>query len=407
MSTLLIIESACVGAAYTGEAARNLGYHPVFLTDPAATQGETREQVERYTSLRCDTSSVEAMVLAVERAELGDIAAVISLCDTSIPISVDLAQAIGARSINPIVRQLKNKAAVHDLIPDFSPPSLQFQSSAIPHAELGKLLDRFGRIIIKPCNAAGGLGAFPIIADELDTVEQRINDCPLPAHLNPKAWLAQAFIEGPLISLEGFVANGQPFFFGFSGRRKIGMTESVVIFPFDDELSKVTQEASKQAATALFQRSGYRDGYFHIELMLKGDIPYVTDANIGRVGGGGLSQQFAISFGVEPTDIYRHILALSLEGDNQLGAGFQSRRNGTTWSVMYGVPVDAKLAEVRLPSDFSSHHTRILDYGTSVTPMGTDNYSWIGIATGNVGTIERDVNAIEIATSSGVFHPVF
>jgi|GEM_PF-6060338 hypothetical protein len=407
MSTLLIVESACVGAAYTGEAARALGYHPVFLTDPAATQGDTLEQIERYDHLYCDTGSVAAMAVAVDQAGIGEVGGVISLCDTSIPISIDLAQAYGARSINPIVKQLKNKAVVRDLIPDYSPPSKAFRSFDPPHAELGELAQRFGRIMVKPCNAAGGQGAFSVTDDELDTIEERIGAAGISAHLDPTAWLAQAFIDGPLISLEGFVADGTVTFFGFSGRRKVGMTETIVIFPFEDELSTLTQDRAKEAALALFSRAQFNNGYFHIEFMVDGEIPYVTDANIGRIGGGGLSQQFAISFGIEPVDLYRHILALSLEGEAGPAGGFGPRRAGRTWSVMYGVPVEAALSSVSLPDSFSSYHTRILDYGATVPPMGKDNYAWIGIVSGSVGTIERDVGAIEIATSAGSFRPVY
>jgi hypothetical protein len=75
--------------------------------------------------------------------------------------------------------------------------------------------------------------------------------------------------------------------------------------------------------------------------------------------------------------------------------------------VMYGVPVEAALSSVSLPDSFSSYHTRILDYGATVPPMGKDNYAWIGIVSGSVGTIERDVGAIEIATSAGSFRPVY
>lgn len=403
MKTLVIVESSCVGATYTGKAAQLLGYKPLFLADKHGSQGETRERMDAFDVLECDTSSIERMMSALDRAGIADVGAVISLCDTNIMSAVELGEALGARTVSAVARTLKDKGNVLSMVPEYSPPSIVFDADKIPYARLAALCETNWRVIFKACCSSGGLGSFSVEAVDSNSLEKQIRESGVPSHLKPEKWIAQGFIEGRLVSLEGYAVGSTPVFLGFSGRKKIGMTESALIFPIDDELNEKARSKAKEAVARLIERSGFTNGYFHVEFMVDGTIPYLIDANMGRIGGGGLSEQFAVAFGVDPVTIYRHILALSLEQRDEGGARLFIRPTKQTWSAMYGIPRKAVLKRVVLPEGFESYHTRILDYETLVPPMGVDNYSWIGIVSGEAGLVEKSTQKIRIDTSEGSF----
>ncbi|CAE6870502.1 hypothetical protein R75465_08252 [Paraburkholderia aspalathi] len=407
MKPLIVVESSCVGARYTGYAAQAIGYRPVFLTDPGFGQGETHDQMAEFEVIHCDTGDTSDMLTALRNHGIDDAVAAISLCDTNIMSAVELAERLDILSINKHAKALKDKSYVYNLIPEYSPPSVVFDTKNIPFDSIAQLLEQHGRVLFKAACSAGGHGAF--FADAIDeaVIAAKIRDSGIPAHLHPERWLAQAAIDGRLVSLEGYTHEGQARFLGFSGRRKIGMTESVVIFPVDDELPAPFAHQAKTAVTALLGRSGFTNGYFHVEFMLGGDRAYLIDANVGRIGGGGLSEQFAVAYGTTPEEIYKHILLLSLQGADAGGAALYAKRSRTTWSVMYGIPVQASIRNIALPDGFPNYHIRILEYGTSVSPMGVDNYSWIGIVSGEAEQVEKYAPEIEIETSEGKYRAVF
>ena len=121
------------------------------------------------------------------------------------------------------------------------------------------------------------------------------------------------------------------------------------------------------------------------------------------------SEQFAIAFEVDPIEIYHHILALSLKrqgNQEKMNKIFQSTPKKQTWSAMYGIPVQAILNQVILPQDFPNYRTRILNYNMPVPPMGTDNYAWIGIVSGEAEQVKKFTPMIKIETSAGSFNAI-
>ncbi|WP_367190334.1 acetyl-CoA carboxylase biotin carboxylase subunit family protein [Burkholderia sp. Ed8] len=407
MKPIIIVESSCVGARYTGQAAQAIGYRPVFMTDPGFGQGETHEQMAEFEVVHCDTGDASAMQTALRERGIDDAVAAISMCDTNIMSAVELAERLDILSINKHAKALKDKGYVYDLIPEYSPPSVVLDAQQIPFDAIAHLLEKHGRVLFKAACSAGGHGSFFIDAIDEEAIAAKIRDSGIPAHLHPNSWLAQAAIDGRLVSLEGYTHEGRIRFLGFSGRRKIGMTESVVIFPVDDELPAPLADQAKAAVTSLLARSGFTNGYFHVEFMLGGDRAYLIDANVGRIGGGGLSEQFAVAYGTTPEEVYKHILLLSLQGTDAGGAALYAERGRKTWSAMYGIPVQASIRNITLPDGFPNYHIRILEYGTSVSPMGVDNYSWIGIVSGEAEQVEKYTPEIEIETSEGRYHAVF
>jgi biotin carboxylase len=405
---ILFVESSCVGAAYSAEAAIDLGYSPVFLTDLVASQGDTRKQMSRYDCVECDTRSVDAILAAIEEARLDGIHFVTSFNDSYLMNAVALARRMNVGGLCPAVERLKDKGEVYALVPDFSPRSLLFSSDDIPFDAIKELLDSSGAVIVKARRSSGGLGTLTLRSgEEVNRLPRRLSESGIPDHLSPDLWLAQEFTDGELVSLEGYVIDGAVKFLGFSGRKKIGMSESVIMFPWDENLSPEAINEAKRALVELVNRSGFNNNYFHVEFMMKGSRAFLIDANMGRIGGGGLSEQVAIAYGISPRTLHVHMLTLSVEGKDMAGHETFKAAPRRTASALYGIPVQAQLKSVQLPDSFSCFHTQILDAGEIVPAMGTSNYAWIGIVSGDIDRAMEETAKIKINTSEGEFAAIF
>lgn len=408
--TLLLVESSCVGAGHTARAAQQLGYDPVFLTDRAFSQGDTRAQIEAHRFIECTTHSVEEMARAAERAGMGPPAAVTSFSDTCLMNASRLGRKLGARSgLDAAVERLKDKGEVYKLIQDFSPPTVLFTAQDIPLDQLRDMLRAHGGVIVKGRRGSGGQGSI-ILRNEaqLADLKAQVANSPIPAHLSPDLYLAQAFIDGALVSLEGFVQDGTPHFLGFSGRHKVGMSEARILFPWDDHLTAAARESAYAALRALFTRAELRRGYFHVEFMTTPDRSYLIDANVGRIGGGGLGQQIAIAHGISPEEVHFHALALSIGEEAKIPAAYAKGPQRRTISLMYGMPEDAVFKGLTLPPEPPpGYHTLIMDPDQKIPAMGGDNYAWISIASGEDGPIQKWVDRIVIHSSRGDFRPVY
>lgn len=404
--TCLIVESSCVGAAHTAEAARRLGYEPFFLTDPTFSQGDTRRQILGYPYRECRTSSVETMVSMAREA--GPVAAATSLSDTCLMNAGELARVLGTRGLDPAVGTLKDKWEAYRLVPEYSPPSIDFVASKIPVESLQEMIARHGAVMVKGRRNSGGQGSVALrAADEVHGLADLLARTPIPAHLGPDLFMAQAFIDGALVSLEGYVSEGQVTFLGFSGRHKVGMSESRIIFPWDDELDPRARDRAYEALRALVARSRLQRGYFHVEFMVTDKDAYLIDANVGRIGGGGLGQQIAVAHDLSPEDVHAHALALSIGEPAPAPEAYRRGPQRRTISIMYGAPVEVEFRSLKLPPNLPGYHTTILDAPQRVPAMGTDNYAWIAIASGEDGRIQGWVDEIIIDTSGGSFSPVY
>ena len=402
----VFVESSCVGAAHTAEAARGLGYEPFFLTDPGFSQGDTKAQLQRYSHRRCQTSSVPALVAAAQ--EIGPTAALISFSDTCLMNASQAARALRVRGLDEAVERLKDKWEVYQLVPEHSPPTIAFTAPEVPVEALQEMIARHGRVMVKGRRNSGGQGSVVLAAPaDVRGLAALLEKTPIPAHLGPDLFMAQAFIEGSLVSLEGYVSEGRAHFLGFSGRHKIGMSESRILFPWDDNVPPAARERAYQALHDVVARAGLQRGYFHVEFMISGERAYIIDANIGRVGGGGLGQQIALAHGVSPETVHAHALALALGDPTTAPAAYRSGPQRKTISIMYGMPVEAEYLSVKLPPNVPGYHTIILDAPQRVPAMGTDNYAWIAIASGEDGPLQRWLDEIVITASEGTFSPVY
>jgi hypothetical protein len=329
------------------------------------------------------------------------------MADTRLRVAAEAALELGTRGNDPAVIRLKDKASVVDLVPSFGPPSLGFERAAVPVAEIENIRKQSpqGQVILKPVCGAGALGTFVAASTEdVAGIAARIERMHLPAHLADK-WLAQAFIAGELISLEGFVTRAGIRFLGFTSRRKVASTESAARFPIDRALPESLKLKARSAVTELIGKSGFSRGYFHVEFISSGGDCWLIDANMGRVGGGAIAEQLAISFGSTPLAVFRHILEVTLTGtassDPYAGEPIES------YAIFYGVDRMSHILDVSLPESSGCLHTRILGEGAVAPPMGENDWAWVGILSGQTSAVEQTIRDMRIQTESGPVAPVF
>jgi hypothetical protein len=305
------------------------------------------------------------------------------------------------RGLDARFKPYKDKGAVYELAPHLSPPSVCFRRDHFPLMEIDELRSRFSAVIVKPRCTAGGIGARTFQAHEpIADLEEHVRGRSLPAHLQPEEWMVQAFVEGELISVEGFVFEGETTLLGFTGRRKIGNTESWCGFPYERRIARAAADEARAKVRELVSHAQIRFGFFHIELMVSGNQAFIIDANMGRMGGGGIGEIFAVAFQAPPAEIFAEVLNLSLFPEAPI-ADLWKRTPKSAVSVAYGLPIESDLQEVR-PAPPSVFHTQILDRGAHVPAMGTDNWAWVGIVSGEHSSVREFLRSVNFKTSRGL-----
>jgi hypothetical protein len=400
MKKLIIIETSDIGARYTAEAAGRLGLHPVFLVNSQNYQGDTLAQLRTFEHYEVDTTSVTAMAHFLMKQDW-NIAAVTTFLDSRLHLAIELSEMLQVRGLDARFKAYKDKGAVYELAPHLSPPSICFRRGQFPSAAIAELRSRFPAVIVKPRCTAGGIGARVFFGHEaLMDVEEHVRGRSLPSHLQPEEWMVQAYVEGELVSVEGFVYEGESVLLGFSGRRKIGNTESWCGFPYENRLAPAAADEARAKVRELLSLARIRFGFFHIELMISGERAFIIDANMGRMGGGGIGEIFAVAFQAPPAEIFSEVLNLSLFPEVPV-ADLWRRKPRAAVSVAYGLPVESDLQNVRAipPSVF---HTQILDRGAHVPAMGTDNWAWVGIVSGEHSPVREFLRSVNFETSAGV-----
>jgi len=407
---LVFIESSDIGVKYSGHAARALGFEPLFICDLRCYQADLRAQLDEFEVIDSPTASTEQVGRHLE--SLSNIAAITSFADIRLCVASEVAARLGVRGIDPTVRVLKDKSTVRHLVPEFSPTTIDLTLDNIPQAELKKLFDQTSSVIVKPVDSAGALGLMHLCSlHELENLREHSVLSDLPPELLNGRWIAQSFIRGDLISVEGFVSHGRVRILGTSRRKKVGTTESGSTFPADHTLSVTARERAIAGVITLIERSRFQRGYFHIEFIVRGRECTLIDANIGRIGGGAVAEQIALAYGHDPLDVFKHVLLTSLFPENPTeGAPLYSRPLNEleeTFAILYGLKKGGRLRQVRLPQIMPTFHTQVLGTGALVSPMGRDDWSWIGIICGRTADSLRVANEIEIVTDEGSFRPFY
>jgi hypothetical protein len=394
MKKIIFIESSDIGASYTAEGCRRLGYDPLFICDIEKVEGDTRTQLEieglRGNLISVDSTSVDKIFesLIDHRVNLSEIEGVMTFLDSRIEVAVELGELLNFPSqLDSNLLKLKSKARVQEFIPQFSPPSIVFETSNIPMKLIAKYIQDFGKVIIKPTKMAGAVGIKIFDQETISTIESEIQKQNLPGFLNENEWICQAFLEGELISVEGFIENDIVSILGVSDRTKVGLTESRLEFPVDSRLSKQLNQFLFDSIQTLARRAQVQNSFFHIEFIVIGDSGFIIDANIGRLGGGPLGEMIPLSFGIDVSDFYAFVIAKSLNlpptrmaviNRTNLDLGLRK----ATVGVCYGAPIDGFFEGVETVKTSSYNHTLVLNPNQKIIAMGSNNWSWIGIISG-------------------------
>lgn len=223
-----------------------------------------------------------------------------------------------------------------------------------------------------------------------------------------QTWILQERIPGRLISLEGFVQGGNLQVLGFSRRTRIDLTEIANEFPADDWIDEAARARCRDAVTALVERSGYRNGYFHCEFITRGQEAHLIDGNIGRIGGGAFVEAVSLAYGIRPKDAIKHVALLPLYPD--LVASPFTRPHSElkqTLVVAYGLHQAAVLQSISLPAETKCSHTQFTANGKRILPIGTSDSSWIALIAGYRDDVLRELDQIVIHTSEGPMKPVY
>lgn len=404
---IIIIETSDVGAAYTAEAIIKLNYEPIFICTMNNYQSDTYDQIIKYPYYDCnDTTQINNIIKIIDDNKIEKIEGVITMLDSRLSISIELAEFLDVPGIDPAIKTLFDKGKVIKLIPEHSPKTIQFNIDNIPFNELSNVLSNCTKLIFKPTCSAGAFGMFIIDSNEkLKDIQNIIKRFGIEKLLKGE-WVAQPFLPGRLVSIEGYVFNGKANFVGFSARQKLDNTESVNYFPANDFIGEKSVYRVYQIINELIIRSKYKNGYFHSEFIINNDDCNLIDANFGRIGGGGVAQQIAVSYQKNPIDIYTHLIELTLfnrVSNNNIYQNVPVR----SLSVHYGLQEDATLSSLSLPINTGVLHTQLLGNGTLVPKMGINNWSWLGIAVGYPNELVMFLNSLVVTTNNGVKKPYY
>lgn len=401
---LVLLETSDLGAPYLAEATRRMGLEPLFLCELAAYQADTRRALEAAPHVDTPTDDVP-LLAALLRARGEALYGVATLADHRLITAVELAQALGVRGLDPAVRALKDKTHVAALVPEHSPPSRAVHRDTAQAPELEALLGQAGALVLKPARGAGGVGLCLVRAGEVERGLRHLREATLPASFGDGAWLAQAAIDGPVVSAEGYVLGGDVRVLGFTDRRKVGVTESGSRFPIDDSLDGALRGEVRLALERLFARAGLARGWFHVELVLSRGRAWLIDANVGRIGGGPIGDLVSVAFGLEPATVYRHVLEVGLTGEPTVDP-FAGRRPSGAFAAVYGMARGGRMGGVRT-GPLASHHVLLVDPGCVVPAMGADDRAWVGMLTGRDGVVQREMEDLLIEGDQGPEAPAW
>lgn len=404
---LIILESSDIAASYIALAARNLGFEPVFLCHMDSYQADTRAQIKSF--IHHDIAGFDLHQITALVANSGyNVAGVVTLSDSALHNVEELANSFDCIGLDSAATQLKDKANVVKLIPEYSPKSILFSRDFCNLTQLEQFLESCpSGIVVKPRFGSGAMGFHRISAsEELGLVLSQIKKLQIRKNLYPDLWIAQEAINGELVSCEGYVLNGITRFLGFTGSSKIGNTQSKSYFPYDSHLSSSELSLAHKAVNILIERSNFKRGYFHIEFLLDGQNTKLIDANIGRLGGGSIGDHISISANINPINLYRHFIEVSLFNKESFKID-SSQMHSMTKSYLYGSPESIKLIKLEYKkSNENCHHTQLLDNNSYVPSMGLDNWAWIGILTGKDEILEKEFTNIKLVTDKGIITPI-
>lgn len=346
--------------------------------------------------------------LEENRLAIGSIAAITSFADSKLVTAYRLAKKFGVAGPDPAILLLADKGSVAQMIPEFSPQSISFPTEKIPLSQIHATINQYGAVIIKPSRGTGALGAFPIRELLSESIIVELMEKALGKSPAGIEWIAQPYIVGTLYSLEGYCQGGQPYYLGFTRRSRIEMTEIADHFPSDD--NPLIQKNSKMlygGIESLIKMSKFQNGYFHCEFLVNNSGAYLIDANFGRIGGGSILEQLAYSFETTPQAIIGHLVSVSLLEENTPSPYMTHPNPKPCLSISYGIQKGGVLENIFFPKNMKSFHTTIAKTGTYIPSVGTNDYSWIGLISGDPEIVLKEIQEIRLEVDGVLLAPYF
>ena len=408
MAMLYIIESSVIGPAYVRRAARDIGLEVTYLSRVSNQEGDALHQMLAGRVLQCDTEDRDAMAALIrEDTDQRDLAGVVTFLDSRLDVCAALCRALAVNGVDQAIGVIKSKAVVNALIPEYVPRSLHCDAREAPAADLRKMLREAPHgLIVKPAFAAGAKGYREIATEAQLLPAEQLVDKQLSPFLKPHDLVVQEKIVGELVSLEGFVTQGTLRFLGATGRRKLGHSESVFIFPYDERIDPRALARAKEAVLALVERSGYENGFFHTEFIIDGAEAWLIDANVGRPGGANLAEVFSVAYGVDPAVFYALVLSVNLFGHVPVTIDWD-RPLTPSLGIAYGLPRRGRLLGVEGLENPASRHTVAQNLGCEVEAMGESNWAWVGLLAGTQADVLVDVARLRLRTNFGLVAPAW
>jgi hypothetical protein len=402
VSRILIAGIGCVTAKYLPAALREAGFEPVFLLDLDNYVEEPRDALAGCEWYHADLNAPEPVLdLLLDKPEiLAGVVAVSGFFDDLFPLVERIAVAHNLPYVGPVAARLADKAEVVRLIPEYSPRTVPFGIDSVPVERLRELGDE---LVLKPGVGSAGFGVVRLATAGLDAgaVRAAITGSGLP-DATEQTWLAQASIDGDLISIEGYVEGGTLHVTGFSLRGRIGWTEVDNLYPADDEIAPGTRAYCVEAVRALVARAGYENGYLHCEFLIDTDRPYLIDANLGRLGGGTTVEEHALAHGLSAGEIARHVLLLPLGLPTSTPAYKPVEQTIQTLSYAYGLVEGGWVRSILLPPSSACLHTRVARTDRPTPPIGASDFAWVGLLVGPTAAARHTITRIRIETDAGL-----
>lgn len=398
---LIFLNTSDVAADPSGKAAQELGFDPVFFCNPIF-QADTLAEIQSFKHHFLSEISPKSIRQLLTALEVKSIAGMTStLNENCLEYSREVSPQFGGASVDPALTKINDKGNLYKLIPEYSPKTVVFTAKNFPYDSLKTTLEK-NPLIIKP--------AMGYSSENVTILKNREDLDKFKASFTQSndEFLAQTYIEGNLLLLEGYVENGKITFLGFAAENKLGNTETVFEFPVDDQVPDQHKNKAYETVTAIVERSGYENGYFHAQFIVNKDVLFVIDPNFGRIGGGGFGHILASAYGISPVQVYKHVIDIGLFKGKLLGESPYKAPPVKSLGIHYGLPEKATLKKIHLPPTLTDcYHTQIIGNGEKVCPVGVSNWAWLGILVGRSDEVLNQIDRIEIETDSGRVRPKF
>lgn len=402
MQYLAVVECTDAGGFEIGMAIVQMGYRPLFLLNPDSYKADLALSLQNFDYRNVDTLSVEAICAELEKIK-DKLVGITTLVDSRLAIASQVALRMCLPGPDEACIILKDKAAVADLIPEYSLKTASLNNDDEKCRIQFDSIFKNKKIVAKHRSGCGAVGIQFLSSDE-EKLQFIHNTKKL------SEWIFQEYFEGSLFSIEGWIENNKVNYIGWTSRRKIKNTETEFRFEGNQSVTRDIDLYAKRVVATLFKRSNYKRGWFHIEFLIDSSMKnaVMIDANVGRIGGAMLPHVLAMSLDLSPMQIYQHAIETQLFGRSSVEINPKKSLDKIYKCVCFGSPQETVIEQVFLPEyplkKQGLRVVRILGAGDRVSKVGHDDWSWIGFVAGEEEEVDRYASKIQIKTNDGRMH---